>query len=95
MEPFIVKPGETIKGLGRDFATRLAPGETVASVVAACDSTGITVAATGMSGATAFADLVIADSLTDTTRTLSLTVTGTVGSIRKGSRLIWVRVDSE
>lgn len=93
MNPFPAKPGETISGVGLDFATRLAVGETLLSVVVT-PVAGVTVNASGVSGTIAAADISIAANQADADLALLYAVTGTAGSIRKGYRTIQVRAVS-
>ena len=90
LNPFTAKPGELIKGLGLDFASRLAQGETVQSVVIT-PVDGLTVNATSQAGTFAMADVTIAENQAESELVLLYTATGTLGSVRKGYRTILVR----
>jgi flavin-binding protein dodecin len=94
MQPFIVKPGETIVGLGLDFVNRLASEETISEVNASTPS-AISIVGSSATGTKAAATISIPSGLSDSDLVVNFTVTGTAGSVRKGSRLIWVRADSE
>lgn len=94
MTPFVAKAGETIKGLGFDFSTRLSSGETIASS-AVVAGTGLTINSTTNSGTQALADVSIAAGLADCDIDIEFTVTGSAGSVRKASRVVWVRAASE
>jgi len=93
MEPFIAKPGETIVGLGLDFTSRLATGETILTVAVSAP-TGISASATGHDGTKAYATLAIDAAAPDGDTTVTFTVTGTAGSIRIGSRTVTIRANS-
>jgi hypothetical protein len=95
MNPFIVKPGETIEGLGYDFTTKLATGETIASTPTVTADTGLTVSGAAFSGAIALANVAVPGNAIDAQLNVYYTVTGTLGSVRKGTRLIWIRANSE
>jgi len=94
MNPFVAKPGETIRGIGFDFATRLAAGETIASSIITADS-GLTVDSTSNSSAIALANISIAANQADADLNISYTVTGSAGSVRKATRIVWIRAQSE
>lgn len=93
LNPFTAKPGETINGLGIDFASRLAAGEALASVIVTPDS-GITVIASSVDGTNALASVSIAANQPDGDLSILYTATGNAGSVRKGWRTILVRVQS-
>ena len=58
MNPFIVKPGETIEGLGYDFTTKLATGETISSAPTVTADTGLTASGPAYVGAIALVNVV-------------------------------------
>lgn len=90
MQPYTIKPGETVTGVGFDFAARLADGETLSSA-SATGSTGLTVASATASGTEATATISVASDLADSDLLLTFTVTGTAGSVRKAVRSVLVR----
>ena len=94
MLPFIAKPGEIIEGLGFDFSTRLATGETITSSTITAD-TGISVVGTVNQGTLALANISVSDTLPNQTRYVYFTVIGTLGSKRKASRQVLIRAKSE
>jgi fermentation-respiration switch protein FrsA (DUF1100 family) len=94
MDPFIVKPGETIKGLGLNFSARLANGETISSAPTVTADAGLTVSGQAFQGATALADIAVAANQPDGLLTVHYSVTGTLGSVRKGARTISVLANS-
>jgi hypothetical protein len=94
MNPFVIKPGETVVGLGINFATRLASGETLSNV-AVTASAGITVVASSVDGTTAFANISVDSAQADADMFVQFTATGNAGSIRKGRREIIVRANSD
>ena len=95
MNPFIVKPGETIKGLGIDFVNRLATSETIASTPTITADAGLTLSEKAYSGTIATVTIVVGGAQADAALNVYFTVTGSSGSIRKGTRVIWVRSTSE
>jgi hypothetical protein len=95
MNPFIVKPGETIIGLGIDFTNRLATSETIAGVPTVTADAGLTVSGQAYQGAIALANIAVGAAQADAALNVFYTVTGTSGSVRKGTRLVWVRSASE
>lgn len=94
MTPFVAKPGETIKGLGFDFVRRLATGETVSAVTATC-SAPLSVVSTGSSGTIAMVDVQVAANAADGDHDVTFSVTGSAGSVRKATRTILIRAESE
>lgn len=96
MTPFITKPGETVVGLGIDFRSRLAVGETIAAVpTVTSDTAGIIISNQGYSGTVATAAIAIPANQADASVILTYVVTGSAGSVRKASRVVWVRAASE
>lgn len=93
MQPYIIKPGETVSGIGFDFLTRLADGETLISASASA-STGLTVSEVAYLGTIASATIACAADQVDADLELVFTVTGTEGSIRKATRPMLVRAVS-
>lgn len=93
MNPFIAHPGEAIVGLGIDFAEHLVEGETVESVAITPDA-GISVESTTHSGTIVTAKISIAPTQTPADLYILFAVTGSLGSVRKGWRLISVRTKS-
>lgn len=94
MNPYVIKPGETVYGVGFDFAERLASGETISNVQCSA-GTGITVVGTSSSGTQAMAVIQVAAGQADADVDVVFTVTGSAGSVRKATREIWIRSDSE
>lgn len=94
MEPLIAKPGEIIKGLGFDFATRLTTGETVSSVTVT-PSASLTVGDQSYSGTLATATITVPDDAQDSDETILFRVIGSAGTTRKATRIIWIRSASE
>lgn len=93
MNPFVAKPGETIKGLGLDFSTRLAAGETISSSTVTADI-GLTVSGTSNQGTIALVDITVAANQSDAELNVNFTVAGTAGSVRKATRVVWIRAAS-
>lgn len=94
MIPFVAKPGETIIGLGFDFTTRLAQAESV-SAVSATASSPLSVTATASSGSIATATIVVDPAASDGDYPVLFAVTGSAGSVRKATRNVMVRAQSE
>ena len=94
MTPFVAKPGETIVGLGFDFVRRLAAGETL-SLVSLSASGDITAANGGANQTTATATVTVNPDAVDGDASITFTVTGSAGSVRKATRSILIRAVSE
>ena len=90
MTPFIVIPGERVVGLGLNFINRLAKNETLVAVDVVAPS-GVTIISSAVTGAIAVATVDIAAGLASGSLAINYTVTGTAGSIRKGSRQLFVQ----
>lgn len=92
--PFVAKPGETITGFGFDFSRRLSQGETLvaATVVAA---SLLVVSAESTSGAEATATITVPPDAVAGDYAVAFTVTGSLGSVRKATRTVMVRNDSD
>jgi hypothetical protein len=90
MNSFVIKPGETVVGLGFDFANRLAAGETLLSVDILPDP-GLTVNSSSVTGTIAVASISVSAPHPDAELALEFTVTGTAGSVRKGTRMIQIK----
>lgn len=94
MNPFVVKPGETVVGLGLNFVNRLAAGETIVDASAVAGS-GVVVENTTWQGSTVFAQVKVEANQVDGSSSVNFTVTGSAGSVRKGSRSVTIRAASE
>ena len=94
MNSFEAKPGETIVGLGVDFATRLSAGEMLVSVTLEAED-GLTIVATSVVNTVANATIAVAVEQLDADLSITYTATGSAGSILKFSRRISVRALSE
>lgn len=90
MSPFLIRPGETVVGIGVDFAGYLATGETIADVTVTA-SAGLTASDPQYSGTVATATATVAADQADTEVTITFRVTGTLGSVRYGARSIVIR----
>lgn len=94
MQPFTVKPGETIVGLGINFLARLDDGEVLQEVTVTA-SAGLSVIASSVSGTIATATVSCNANQADADLELYYSVAGNAGSIRKATRSILVRAKSD
>lgn len=94
MQPFTIKPGEIVSGLGFNFSSKLAEGE-VLQLVTVTASPGLTVTTSAVSGTNATATVECTAGQADADLELFYSVTGNAGSVRKATRSILVRTQSD